>query len=212
MNTALLLTALATGLAGSAHCIAMCGGIGASLGFAGKRHLPAYHIGRLASYALLGFAFGLILPALGLGTHSLWPRVFAAIIMIATGLCLLFAFHPARYLEKHGQRLWRPVAALTRHFLPVRSTSDALLLGLLWGFLPCGLIYNALALAISSAHPLAAALVMLAFGLGTLPAMLALGYAGNSLALLLKRSRKALACVIITGGLWTLQPLLPHVH
>ena len=211
MNTALLLTAFATGLAGSAHCLSMCGGIGLSLGLGGRqrRHLPAYHGGRLLSYTLLGFLFGLILPGLGLTPHSLWPRLIAALIMLTTGLCLWFRWQPARALERYGRPLWRIVAALTRHFIPAKSASDALILGLLWGFLPCGLIYNALALAISSAQPYVAALVMLAFGLGTLPAMLTLSLFGASLAPLLHKNHKLLALLIIASALWTLTPALP---
>lgn len=208
MNTPLLLSAFATGLAGSAHCIGMCGGIGVSLGFSGKRHLPAYHAGRLLSYALLGFIMGIWLPALGLRPDSLWPRLLAALFMTVTGLCLLFDVQPARFLERYAHALWKPVANLTRHFIPARTASDALILGLLWGFLPCGLIYNALALAASSAHPPAAALTMLAFGLGTLPAMLALGMFGGTLAPYLRHSRYLPAAVILACAVWTAYPFL----
>lgn len=213
MNTTLLLTALVTGLAGSAHCLGMCGGIGASLGLSGKRHLPAYHAGRLLSYTLLGFVFGLLLPSLGLNASSRWPRILAAVIMFFTGLCLLFQWQPTRALERYAHRLWKPVATLTRHFIPARSHSDAFLLGLLWGLLPCGLIYNALALALSSAHPLSAAAVMFAFGLGTLPAMLALGFFSGIAAPWLRTSRIWLGFFIILCALWTLSPFFTaHEH
>lgn len=210
MNTALLISAFATGLAGSAHCIGMCGGIGISLGLSGKRHLPAYHSGRLLSYSLLGLITGIFLPALGIRPDSQWPRLLAALLMLATGLSLLLDLQPARRLERHAHRLWRPIATLTRHFIPARSASDALLLGLLWGLLPCGLIYNALALALSSAHPLSAALIMLAFGAGTLPAMLALGLFSGLLKPLLHHSRKLLAALIIACAFWTASPFIPN--
>lgn len=211
--TTLLLGALATGLAGSAHCIGMCGGIGASLGLSGKRHLPAYHGGRLLSYSLLGFIFGLLLPTVGMHADSRWPRILAAVFLLITGISLLRQWQPTRFLERHARRWWKPVAALTRHFIPARSHSDAFILGLLWGLLPCGLIYNALALALSAAHPLAAAAVMLAFGLGTLPAMLALGIFGGIAAPWLRASRIWLGLFIILCALWTLSPFFTtHEH
>ncbi|MDO5090441.1 MAG: sulfite exporter TauE/SafE family protein [Cardiobacteriaceae bacterium] len=208
----LLITALATGLAGSAHCIAMCGGIGATLGLGSRerRFMLYHHGGRLLSYTLLGLLFGIILPLFGLRPalpqHTLALRAIAATIMLATGLCLLLNRQPLRRLEKHAYRLWRPIAAFTRHFIPARSASDAFILGLLWGLLPCGLIYSALALALSSAQPLAAALVMLAFGIGTLPAMLALSLFSGTFSAFL--NRRFLALIILAGGLWTLSPLI----
>lgn len=209
---ALLLTALATGLAGSAHCIGMCGGIGASLGLGHRQRslLIYHHLGRILSYTLLGLILGLILPLLGLRPalpqHALILRYLAAAIIIATGLCLIFNLQPLRRLEKYAYRLWRPIAALTRHFIPARVASDAFILGLLWGLLPCGLIYSALALALSTAQPFAAALVMLSFGIGTLPAMLALGYFSGVFATFLRP--KILGFLIICSGFWALSPFL----
>ncbi|MDO4777876.1 MAG: sulfite exporter TauE/SafE family protein [Cardiobacteriaceae bacterium] len=214
--TALLLTALATGLAGSAHCIGMCGGIGAGLGLGNRqRHLILYHHGgRILSYSLLGLILGLILPLLGLRPalpqHALALRVLTAIIILATGIFLLFNLQPLRRLEKHAYRLWRPIAALTRHFIPARTASDAFILGLLWGLLPCGLIYSALALALSTAQPLAAALVMFTFGIGTLPAMLALSYFSSTFSAFL--NRRILALIIIASGIWTLLPVMQSLH
>lgn len=204
--SALLLGAFATGLAGSAHCLGMCGGIGVTLGLSGKKFLPAYHGGRLLSYSLLGLFLGAVLPASGLQAGSVWPRILAAVFMLATAAGLLLDRRPMAFLERPARHLWKPVAALTRHFIPTRTASDALILGLLWGFLPCGLIYSAFALALSSAHPLPAALIMLIFGIGTLPAMLAAGIFGGALAPWLKRSRVWLALIIAACAWWTASP------
>ena len=176
MNGAVLLTALATGLAGSAHCVAMCGGISASLGLGStrKRYLLVYHGGRLLSYSTLGLIFGCLLPLFGFRPHNpAWGatlRIVAALAMLLVGVQIILGVNWLRHLERYGIKLWQPLAGFVQTLLPVRSASDALLLGFLWGLLPCGLIYSALGLALVSGNPLTAALVMLAFGLGTLPA------------------------------------------
>ena len=210
MNSAVLLTAFATGIAGSAHCVAMCGGISVSLGLGSmqKRLLPVYHCGRLASYATLGLCFGALLPRDYNATWAAALRIAAALVMLAIGVQIIFGVNLLRRLERHGSRLWRPLAGLVQSLLPVRSGSDALLLGFLWGLLPCGLIYSALALALVSGNPLQAALVMFAFGVGTLPAMLLLGVFSGTLLQALTRdgSRILLGALVIATALWTLSP------
>ena len=214
MNSAVLLTAFATGIAGSAHCVAMCGGISVSLGLGSmqKRLLPVYHCGRLASYATLGLCFGALLPLIGVRDYNAtWAaalRIAAALVMLAIGVQIIFGVNLLRRLERHGSRLWRPLAGLVQSLLPVRSGSDALLLGFLWVLLPCGLIYSALALALVSGNPLQAALVMFAFGVGTLPAMLLLGVFSGTLLQALTRdgSRILLGALVVLAALWTLSP------
>ena len=216
MNSAVIFTAFATGLAGSAHCIGMCGGISVSLGLGSmkKRLLPVYHGGRLASYATLGLVFGCLLPLIGVRDYSpAWAmalRLAAALVMFAIGLQIALGINLLRRLERYGSRLWQPLAGFVQSLLPVRTGSDALLLGFLWGLLPCGLIYSALALAVVSGNPLHAALVMLAFGAGTLPAMLLLGVFSGTLVQSLTRdsSRIVLGALVMATALWTLLPLV----
>ena len=216
MSAATLLTAFATGLAGSAHCVAMCGGISISLGLGSmkKRLLPVYHGGRLASYATLGLVFGCLLPLIGVRDYSpAWAmalRLAAALVMFAIGLQIALGINLLRRLERYGSRLWQPLSRFVQTLLPVRTGSDAFLLGFLWGLLPCGLIYSALALAVVSGNPLHAALVMLAFGAGTLPAMLLLGVFSGTLVQSLTRdsSRIFLGTLVMATALWTLLPLV----
>ena len=216
MNSAVIFTAFATGLAGSAHCIGMCGGISVSLGLGSmkKRLLPVYHLGRLASYTTLGLVFGSLLPLIGVRAYNaIWGaslRIAAALIMLSIGLQIIFGVNFLRYLERYGSRLWRPLAGLVQSLLPVQTGSDALLLGFLWGLLPCGLIYSALALAVVSGNPLQAGLAMLAFGAGTLPAMLLLGVFSGTLVQVLTRdsSRFFLGAIVIASALWTLWPFV----
>ena len=219
MNGAVLLTALATGLAGSAHCVAMCGGISASLGLGStrKRYLLVYHGGRLLSYSTLGLIFGCLLPLFGLRPHHpAWGaalRIVAALAMLLVGVQIILGVNWLRRLERYGIKLWQPLAGFVQTLLPVRSASDALLLGFLWGLLPCGLIYSALGLALVSGNPLAAALVMLTFGLGTLPAMLLLGVFSGTLLQALTRdgSRLLLGSLVIAAALWTVWPFLARL-
>lgn len=189
----------------------MCGGIGASLGLNAqrKRYIPAYHGGRLLSYTLLGMVLGTVLPLLGI--HAQMPRWsaalrwFSAIIIILTGIFMLLPTTPLRRLERYGYKVWQPIAKLTRTFIPVRSHSDGFILGLLWGLLPCGLIYSALGLAISSANPLTAALIMLCFGIATLPSMLSVTLFSAAIIKPLTSDvgKIALALTVITLGGWS---------
>lgn len=174
----ILISAVLTGVAGSAHCLGMCGGIGATLGLHTSRipQILLYQVGRLLSYTVLGVMLGSALPLIGLKpsipTVGLWLRWFTSLLIILVGLQLIVGTAPFRLLEKYGQRLWKPISGLVQGLLPVRSLSDAFLLGTLWGLLPCGLIYSALGIAITTANPFASGAVMLCFGIGTLPAMI----------------------------------------
>lgn len=174
----ILISAVLTGIAGSGHCIGMCGGIGTTLGLHAQRlpQILLYHTGRLLSYTVLGIVLGCLLPLLGakpsLPTIGLWLRYVTSLLIIIIGIQLIISTTPLRILEKYGQTLWRPIAKCVQGLLPVRNLSDAFLLGTLWGLLPCGLIYSALGIAISTANPLSAGTIMLCFGIGTLPAML----------------------------------------
>lgn len=171
------------GLLGAGHCVGMCGGIVGALAFSGPGgtravvvHL-AYNLGRIASYA----AAGAIAGALGglLGELLALQRLFqflASLMLIAMGVYLLGATAALAWLENLGGHLWRRVQPVTQRFLPVQGFAQAFPLGMLWGWLPCGLVYSALATALASASAAKGALSMLAFGLGTLPNLLLAGF------------------------------------
>lgn len=172
------------GLLGGTHCVGMCGGIvGAlSMGAPGSGrwslHL-AYNGGRIASYALAGTLAG-ALGAASLGFDGVAPvrltlYLLANLMLIALGLYLLGATRALALTERAGQVLWQRLQPLTRRFLPARSVAQAFPLGLLWGWLPCGLVYSALATALTAGSPGRGAALMLAFGLGTLPNLLLAG-------------------------------------
>lgn len=170
------------GLLGGTHCVGMCGGIvGAlSMGAPGRwsMHL-AYNVGRILSYGLAGAIAGAV-GAASLGLDSQVPMrlalyLVANLMLIALGLYLLGVTQALAFTERAGQLLWQRLQPLTRRFLPARTVVQAFPLGMLWGWLPCGLVYSALATALSSGSAVRGGLCMLAFGLGTLPNLLLAG-------------------------------------
>lgn len=173
------------GLLGGVHCIGMCGSIvgilTAQLPKEGARwpfHI-AYNSGRIASYTLAGLLVGAIGQA-GLLLRDVVPiqhLLFAlsSLMLIALGLYLAGIWSMVRRIEQVGSVLWQRIQPLTRSLFPITSPARALLLGTLWGWLPCGLVYSVLVTALASGHAQSGALIMLAFGLGTLPNLLTIG-------------------------------------
>lgn len=202
MSGATLATLFLVGLLGGTHCAGMCGGIVSALSLQatqGRSGLPihlAYNLGRIASYTVagalagaIGYAFGDLLPV----QRGLY--LFASLMLLALGLYLLGATATLAVIERGGQRLWARVQPLTRRFLPVRGPAQALPLGALWGWLPCGLVYSALTTALASGSAARGALAMLAFGLGTLPNLLLAGM----LLTRFRRFAQARATRIVSG-------------
>lgn len=219
--TTTLLTAFLVGLLGGVHCIGMCGGIVAVL-TAGlprserrrlRAQLPfllAYNLGRIGGYTLAGAlmgALGLValqfLP-LHLAQHVLYT--LAGLFMVALGLYLGGWWRGLTALERLGGRLWRRIEPLGRHLLPVRRWPQALLIGLLWAWLPCGLVYSVLIWAVSAGGPLQGGLLMLAFGLGTLPNLLGIGLLAGAAARLTEQVwlRRLAGLLVLGFGLYAL--------
>lgn len=170
------------GLLGGTHCVGMCGGIVGAMSMGGKAgwgmHL-AYNGGRILSYVTAGAIAG-ALGAASMGLEGQVPAhmalyFIANLMLVALGLYLLGITGALAFTERAGQGLWRRLQPLTRRFLPVRSVAQAFPLGLLWGWLPCGLVYSALATALAAGSAGRGAAAMLAFGLGTLPNLLLAG-------------------------------------
>lgn len=214
-----LAAALLLGLAASGHCIVMCGGIAGALGSATARHasgrprallLASYQAGRIASYALAGLvvggAFGALAAALDVDVMARVLRVLAA---LALGIAALAAFgRLGDAAARVGQRWWRHVAPLGRRLLPVTSMPRALAFGLVWGLMPCGFVYTVLMIAVVQASAWRAASTMLAFGIGTVPAMFATAMAGHALVRdrgrALARGRTLAGALLVAGATLTL--------
>ena len=219
---ALVLAAWLTGLAGgSGHCLGMCGGIVGMLGVRRTADLRnfgvlfAAHAGRVASYAAAGGIAGgagatLLRGLFGANGLSML-RVAAAALVIAIGLQLLLGRPLLLGLERTGARVWRRIAPPFRKLLPPRTPLAALAAGALWGWLPCGLVYAQLTVAATAGGPLAGALVMASFGLGTVVSLSVVGALLLSLGLG-RLPRQASGALLLALGIWTLLPLVVPAH
>jgi sulfite exporter TauE/SafE len=216
----LVVSAFLMGLFGGAHCIAMCGGVSSLLCSGQPARSPrfslAYNAGRIASYTLLGLVagtLGTLRFGLPMDVIRFMLRVLAAICMLTVGLHLVGLPSFVKSLESVGAPLWRRVAPLARSLLPLRSSWHALGAGSLWALMPCGLLYGALALAASAESATLGAATMAAFGLGTLPVMLAVGLLARRIAGAFARQwvRRAAGAVILAFGLWSTAGLAGQV-
>lgn len=215
-----LLTALLAGLLGGAHCVGMCGGIVAAMSFqGGGRKQPVsfhlgYNLGRIASYTLAGALAGLIGSAAFLSNELLPLQkglyFLAQVVLILMGLYLAGLSRAVLWLEKAGGGLWQRLQPLFGKLLPIRDFPGALVAGAVWGWLPCGLVYSVLVTALASGRAASGAMLMLAFGLGTLPNLLAMGWAAEHLRrLAANRTVKLIAGMTVAGfGVWGLLNLL----
>ncbi len=210
----LLVAAFVTGLLGSAHCFGMCAGISglfavnqsvASL----RRDIPMsilYNAGRVASYTVLGT----LVAMLGKSVVGAIPdlaapvRLVSGLLIVIVGLQVAFNWRILAPVEQAGSKLWGRIAPAARGLLPVDSAPKALGLGFLWGWLPCGLVYSVLLIAATTADPLHGGTVMVAFGLGTMPAMIATGVSAAKLSQFMSRRRLGAGLLIVLIGLLTL--------
>jgi sulfite exporter TauE/SafE len=224
----LLSAALLAGLVGSAHCLGMCAGISGLFAVNAevasmRTSIPTalvYNVGRIITYALLGMIvalFGSVVikasPGLAVGV-----RMLSGIIIILVGLKVAFDLRILNVIERMGGTLWAKIAPAAQRLVPVTSLPKALGLGLVWGWLPCGLVYSVLLIAATSASPAGGAATMVAFGIGTMPAMMlsGLGAARVSRAMQRRGTRLGMGILIIVMGLLTiampLGRLVPGSH
>jgi sulfite exporter TauE/SafE len=171
------------GLLGAGHCAGMCGGIVGALSSGPNGTRPIYHvaysIGRVGSYSVAGAIAGSV-GGIGLLISDVLPLqivlyVLANVMLVLLGLYLAGISSIAARFESLGSGLWRQVQPLAGRFLPVHSVGSALIVGVLWGWIPCGLVYAVLATALLSGSALDGAYLMLAFGAGTIPNLVVAG-------------------------------------
>ena len=240
-----LLPIFLVGLAGSIHCVGMCGGIvgalstnvtssssvnSASSATAARAVIAiialtpapasaltrvlAYNTGRIASYMLAGaMAGGLAGGAQGLAALSGVAGIqlgfywLANLMLVALGLTLMNAWRGLAWLEQGGRVLWQraqpTIAPLMKTLMPADRAHQALALGALWGWLPCGMVYSVLLTAMLSGDALDGAAVMLAFGLGTLPMLTGLGLLGTRVQRAMRRPAVRIVCgvAVVAFGL-----------
>lgn len=224
----IMFSAFWVGLSGAGHCLGMCSGFTAlaatdpSTGLSKSRNFALVQVGRISSYLLVGAVLAAGLQWFGLVTSDsllIWSRYFALFMLLGLAL-YLFGF-PQLLLpfEKLGGWFWQPSRHLINRLLPIERPSQAFLYGLLWGWLPCGMVYAVAALALSTGVPYQGALVMVAFGIGTLPAIYSsqqlLGYFAKQART--SRARKIGGCAVLFVALlnWYIHSLSQnslHIH
>jgi len=213
-----LAAALALGAMGSVHCIGMCGGIAGALSVAlppEQRTRPTlwihqlgYALGRIVSYAVAGaFAgsVGLLLADVLGPRGALLLRVAAAALLLMLGLQIGGWWRGLGGLERLGAAVWRWIAPTVDTSTRRRSLLHAIGVGAAWGWLPCGLVYSTLAWAAAGADPIRGALIMVAFGLGTVPAVSITGVAAARATQHLRSvtSRRVAGALILSFAIWT---------
>ena len=213
-----LFAAFVAGATGSVHCLAMCGGLSGALGMRARRHgatpgqafihAATTQVGRIASYsiagALVGSIGGLMLSAFNFGMAVLVSRTVAGLVLMLTAVGVLFKWRPLSRLELLGARLWKHLAPVAR-VIPATGLRSSLLLGMLWGWLPCGLIYSMLLVATLSGGPLQGAATLVCFGLGTAPAVLTSALVGGQVwrVAMARNLRYAAGALLLLCGLAT---------
>ena len=222
-----LAAAFVAGVAGSVHCLAMCGGLSGALGMRSRKlgaspartflHNAAYQIGRVGSYmtagALCGSFGALLATLLDLSSLTRGLRVVAGLLLIAISLRVLVGWRLFGGLERLGAKFWMRLSPLAR---PIQQNhlGGSLLLGALWGWLPCGMVYSMLLFAALSGSALQGAATMLMFGVGTWPAMLG----GSLLSAQLWRVsaargfHTAAGALLLVFGVLTVIAPLQHAH
>jgi sulfite exporter TauE/SafE len=192
------------GAASGLHCVGMCGGIVAA--FSLRKNILQFNLGRISAYASGGAAAGAIGSVAGYAGFVLSAQtallVLANVVLILVGLHLAGFGSLIRRSEVIGLPVWRRIQPYAMKF----SKQNAFLAGAAWGFIPCGLVYGALATAVFAGSPAAGAAAMAAFGLGTLPWLLAAGVTAARLRSTLNRPavRAALGFGVIGYGTWGL--------
>ena len=217
------LVALLMGIFSSMHCIGMCGSIIGTLTLSLKPEIRdkkstlfpyvlTYNLGRITSYTVAGILIGaiefILTRPLGEGHGHRVLQILSALIMAGAGFYIAGWFPQFAYIEKSGSWIWKKLEPLGRKLIPVQTLTHGYLFGMVWGWIPCGLVYSTLALAATTGDVVKSTLTMLFFGLGTLPAVMGLGIMTSSLARLAKmeRFRQAVGVMFIILALFAAFP------
>lgn len=217
------LVAFIMGLLSSMHCVGMCGSIIGTLTLSlspevrnnKKRLLPFvfnYNFGRVTSYTLAGALLGVIQTTMVMTMDETTGyrvlQILSAMVMASAGLYIAGWFPRFAYIEKIGLHFWRMIEPYGRRLIPVKTYSQAYLFGMVWGWLPCSLVYTALALASTAGGISQSALTMLFFGLGTMPAVMGVGIMTGILTKLsgLQRFRQVIGLLMIALALLAALP------
>jgi sulfite exporter TauE/SafE len=211
----LLFSAFMAGVFGSLHCVGMCGGISSALGLSigtEKKGLLSltYQLGRIVSYAIAGTLVAYLGTQLSQAGEfkpvAMTFKIISVVFMASLGLYLAGWFPKFAQIERIGLPLWKRIAPLGKRFMPVKSIHQAFVIGMLWGWIPCGLVYSILLWSVTAPSAEWGALIMVAFGLGTLPAMFAFALGGSQVMAVMSQPalRKVMGVLIILIALYGL--------
>ncbi len=186
-----MFAAFTTALLGGLHCAGMCGGFVSALQVKRRARVPArtlavgYHAGRITSYATAGALLGALGGAVY--TRDVLPvqvglLIVGGVLLLALGASLLGGNRWMRGLESVGHGVWRVLAPAARRVYPPRSAGQAYVAGLAWGWIPCGMVYAVLPLALVAGGAWQGIVVMIAFGIGTLPSLTVVDFAASRLS------------------------------
>ncbi|MCG9712160.1 sulfite exporter TauE/SafE family protein [Shewanella insulae] len=214
--------AFLVGLMGASHCIGMCGGLvgafsqqlprkaGDNILLGQLQFILSYNLGRILSYTLAGALVGgsasLLSTLFSLDAYLVGMRVLAGVMMIVTGLYIAQIWSGVVQIERLGKLLWRLIGPIANKLLPITDLKQAFAAGLLWGWLPCGLVYSTLTWAVAANSAEQGAMIMAAFGLGTLPALVSVGVATRYFAQLVQARKVRLisGLILVSFGIHTL--------
>lgn len=218
-NEITLITLFLLGFFGGTHCVGMCGGLSSAFAL----QLPLQinritlillmNIGRIGSYVAIGILMG-ALSQIGFfldQTRSIQMIlfIFSNLLLLLMGLYLAGIFSGVAKIEIIGKGIWKKINPILNQYLPIKSTFSCLIVGALWGWLPCGLVYNASLYALGSGSAVQGGLYLLAFGLGTLPNLLAMGVFATQLKSFLqnKKIRLLSGLLVSAWAIWQLGTL-----
>lgn len=198
------------GFFGGTHCVGMCGGLSSAFALQLPPHLNRLglivllNLGRISSYVLIGLIVGLV-GQIGISLDDTrWLQnglyVAANILLLLLGLYLAGLSTAATQIERIGRPIWKRLNPILNRLLPIKSVLACFGVGMLWGWLPCGLVYSASLYALGSGNAVQGGLYMLAFALGTLPNLLAMGIFAAQLKTLLQRRAIRLCAGLLVAG------------
>jgi sulfite exporter TauE/SafE len=207
MNDISLFSAFLIGVAGSVHCLGMCGGVVSAFTFAipkGQPHWPyvsGYNFGRILSYSIAGAITGVLgqLFSHQVNQGIIILQFVSAVFLFALALYIGQWWSGLTQLEKLGGRLWKHIQPWSKRFIPFPTPLHAVPYGMIWGWLPCGLVYSTLTWSLASGSAINGAAIMLCFGLGTLPAIFVMAAGIQRLKHLLSHAltRKIMALLLM---------------
>lgn len=219
-----LFAVMIAGFLSSWHCFAMCGGIVGVLSQAEQEKTKRqriiawilYNGGRLTTYAIAGFIAGLlgnkVLSVFSLATAQTLGAYLSGGFIIALGLYLGRWWQGLLFLERFGMRFWQALNPIKLKFFSKTNGFGLYVKGLIWGWLPCGLVYSMLIWSVTTGNPYQGSLMMFAFGLSTLPAIFLMAYVNQSF-LQSKTSiaiKKVLSVLLVLFGIAIILGIIPH--